>query len=131
MDERLTLQIPFVAKTADIDFLRLLPERNLIPTCEVRYNREAFFWEENGLEQELIFDSKISITEVGSEHLFENLVFPEEHVIMEVKLPKRMCPNTLKTILSISNAQRTTFSKYASGMNILSKNIGMELANEF
>ena len=125
LDERLTLeQIPFVAKTADADFLRLLPERNLIPTCEVRYNREAFFWEQNGFKARINFDSNISITEVGSDHLFENLVFPEEHVIMEVKLPKRMCPSSLKTILSISNAQRTTFSKYASGMNILSKNIG-------
>jgi hypothetical protein len=123
--------IPGMVKSDDHEFSRLIPEMNLIPTCDVRYQREAFFWEENGIKARINFDSKISITEVGQKHLFENIVFPECHVVMEVKLPNRMCPSVLKTILAMSGAQRTTFSKYASGMNIISRNFGMELPNEF
>ena len=122
--------IPMV-KSKDDDFLINLPEDNLIPVSCVKYYRAAYYYGHGDEEVRLNFDLDISISEVGENPSFENLVFPEKAVILEVKSPKRFIDEKLKRLLAASQAHRTTFSKYATGINIISSTYRMETPNEF
>ena len=114
-----------------MDFLNFLPEQSLIPVSFVSYDREAYYLGDGDEEIRLNFDSNIAIAEVGETIGFEHLVFPDSRVILEVKIPRRGCPQILSQVLALSEAQRTTFSKYATGINVISKLNGMESPNEF
>jgi hypothetical protein len=125
------LNVVSYAKNRDLDFVTNLVEENLIPVNFVKYYREAFFINSESGQTRVNFDLGISICEVGQTPSFEHLVFPDKRVVLEVKTPGRYCDPMVREILKSCEAHRTTFSKYATGINLISRTYGMETPNEF
>ena len=116
---------PYLALRRDDEFAGLLSQE-IIPTNVITYQREAFYYGAGCDEVRLNFDSNITVSELGHHASCENQVFPEKKVILELKLGKKGYPKLIGDIIKVCNTQRSTFSKYATGINLISKLYGME-----
>lgn len=123
-------KVPHYVLSKDLEFVNLLPYGGLVPVSHVTYDREAYFLGQGENTIRLNFDQNICISEVYERNRTENSVFPEGEVVMEVKTPYRGYLGDLEIFLSQAGAIRTTFSKYATGINLISKLNGMEAVNE-
>ena len=131
LEKRMSLMdIPDFASFKDSEISQQLEGYSLVPVSHVKYDREAYFLGEGDGQLRVNFDKNISISEVNESHRFETLVFPDQRILLEVKMPFRGTNQIINSFLSLCQEQRTTFSKYATGMNLISSNYAMETPNE-
>lgn len=111
--------VPSYVAEKDLDFFDHMPADLLVPTCHVFYKREAYFAGSGEKTLRLNFDSDIMMCRPGKKFENESVVFPDGHVVLEVKTPTREFFPLVKDLLSDVPLMRTTFSKYATGVNVL------------
>lgn len=104
----------------DLNFFEMIHlTKNLYPTCNVFYKRDAYDFHSGSQRIRINFDTDICALfpyedDINGVNLQNRRILKENEVLMECKYDKYELPRTITELIATVESKHTTFSKYAS-----------------